>query len=35
MAECQNIMHLFEVLMIVPFMNAMIEHLFSQMNSVN
>ena len=32
MAECQNIMHIFKILMIVPFTNAILEHLFSRMN---
>ena len=32
MVECQSIMHIFEILMTVPFMNAIVEHLFSQMN---
>ena len=35
MAECRNIMHIFEILMIVPFTNAIVEHLFSRMNRVN
>ena len=35
MAECQSIMHIFEILVIVPFMNAIVECLFSQMNRVN
>ena len=34
MAECQNIMHIFEILIIVSFKNAIVEHLFSQMNWV-
>ena len=34
MAECQNIMHIFQILMIVPFMNTIVEHLFSRMNRV-
>ena len=29
MAEYQNIMHIFEILMIVPFTNAIVERLFS------
>ena len=33
-AECQNIMHIFEILMIVPFTNTIVERLFSQMNRV-
>ena len=32
MAECQNIMHIFKNLMIVPFTNAILERLFSRMN---
>ena len=32
MVECQSIMHIFEILMTVPFMNAIVEHLLSQMN---
>ena len=31
MTEYQNIMHIFKILMIVPFMNAIVERLFSQM----
>ena len=34
MAECNNIMHIFEILLIVPFTNAIVEHLFSRMNRV-
>ena len=34
MVECQNIMHIFEILMIVPFTNAIVERLFSRMNRV-
>ena len=34
MAECQNIMHIFEILIIVSFKNAIVEHLFSRMNRV-
>ena len=34
MAECQNTMHIFEILMIIPFTNAIVEHLFSRMNRV-
>ena len=34
MVECQNIMHIFEILMIVPFMNVIVERLFSRMNRV-
>ena len=34
MAECQNIMHIFEILMIVPFTNAIAERLLSRMNRV-
>ena len=34
MAECQNIMHIFEILIIVSFKNAIVEHLFSRMNWV-
>ena len=32
MAKCQNIMHIFEILMIVPFTKAIVERLFSRMN---
>ena len=34
MAECQNIMHICEILMIVLFTNAIAERLFSRMNRV-
>ena len=34
MAECNNIMHIFEILLIVPFTNAIVERLFSRMNRV-
>ena len=34
MAECQNIMHIFEILIIVSFKNAIVEHLSSRMNRV-
>ena len=34
MAECNNIMQIFEILLIVPFTNAIVEHLFSRMNRV-
>ena len=34
MAECQNIMHIFEILMIVPFTNAIAKRLLSRMNRV-
>ena len=34
MAKCQKIMHIFEILMIVPFTNAIVERLFSRMNRV-
>ena len=34
MAECNNIMHIFEILLIVPFTNAIVEGLFSRMNRV-
>ena len=34
MVVCQNIMHIIEILMIVPFTNATVEHLFSRMNRV-
>ena len=34
MAEYQNIMHIFEILMIVPFTNAIVERLFSRLNRV-
>ena len=33
MAECNN-MHIFEILLIVPFTNAIVERLFSRMNRV-
>ena len=35
MAESQNIIHIFEILMIVPFTNAIVEHFFSRVNRVN
>ena len=28
MSDCKNIMHLFEILLVVPFTNAIVEHLF-------
>ena len=34
MAECQNIMHICEIVMIVPFTNAIVERLFSRMHRV-
>ena len=34
MAKCQKIMHIFEILMIVPFTNAIVERLFSRLNRV-
>ena len=34
MGDCQNIMHIFEILMIVPFTNIVVERLFSWMNRV-
>ena len=34
MAECNNIMHIFQILLIVPFTNAIVECLFSRMNRV-
>ena len=32
--ECHNIMDIFEILLIVPFMNAIVEYLFSRINRV-
>ena len=34
MTECNNIMHIFQILLIVPFTNAIVECLFSRMNRV-
>ena len=34
MAECNNIMHIFEILLIVPFTNTIVERLFSRINRV-
>ena len=32
--ECKNVLHVFEIMLIVPFTNAKVEHLFSRMNRV-
>ena len=32
--ECKNILHVFEIMLIVPFTNAKVERLFSRMNCV-
>ena len=32
MFDCKNVMHLFEILLVVPFTNAIVEDLFSRMN---
>ena len=34
MSDCKNVMYLFEILIVVPFTNAIVEHLFSCMNRV-
>ena len=34
MSGCKNVMHFFEILLVVPFTNAIVEHLFSCMNHV-
>ena len=34
MPDCKNVMHLFEILLVVPLTNAIVEHLFSCMNRV-
>ena len=34
MSDCKNVMHLFEILLVVPFTNAVVERLFSRMNRV-
>ena len=34
MSDCKNVMHLFEILLVVPFANAIVECLFSCMNRV-
>ena len=34
MPECPNVMHIFEILMIVPFENVIVEHLLSWMDRV-
>ena len=34
MSDCKNVMHLFEILLVVPFTNAIVERLFSRMNRV-
>ena len=33
-SDCKNVMHLFEILLAVPFTNAIVERLFSCMNRV-
>ena len=33
-ANVKNVMHLFEILLVVPFTNAIVERLFSRMNQV-
>ena len=33
--ECKNILHIFEIMLIVPFTNVKVEHIFSKMNQVN
>ena len=32
--ECKNILHIFEIMLIVPFTNAKVEHIFPKMNQV-
>ena len=32
--ECKNILNIFEIMLIVPFANAKVEHIFSKMNRV-
>ena len=32
--ECKNVLHVFEMILIVPFTNAKVERLFSRMNRV-
>ena len=34
MSDCKNVMDLFEILLVVPFTNAIAERLFSRMNRV-
>ena len=34
MSDCKNVMHLFEILLVVPLTNAIVERLFSRMNCV-
>ena len=34
MSDCKDVMHLFEILLVVPFINAIVERLFSHMNCV-
>ena len=34
MFDCKNVMYLFEILLVVPFTNAIVEDLFSHMNRV-
>ena len=34
MTDCKNVMHLFEILLVVPFTNTIVERLFSHMNRV-
>jgi hypothetical protein len=33
-AECKNILHLIEILLVIPFTNAKVERMFSRMNRV-
>ena len=34
MSDCKNLMHLFEILLVAPFTNTIVGHLFSHMNRV-
>ena len=34
LSDCKNAMHLFEILLVVPFKNVIVEHLFFRMNCV-
>ena len=34
MSDCKNVMHLYEILLVVPFTNAIVQRLFSRMNRV-
>ena len=34
MSDCKNVMHLFEIVLVVPFTNAIVERVFSRMNRV-